>query len=285
MPQEKKLPRSGLVQQRFPAYAVNRAAETQRSAEKEEMKHLLICDNTKPEAVVELCRKHNCGIEAQAFFHYEALSNERLIAATREQVRDLPLIAMHGPFGDLNPGSFDPLIREVTARRIHAGLDAAAGIGAEHVVFHDGRVPAAGPATPWIKRSITFWKEVMGKASEGTHVYLENFLEDPDILQAIVDGVECPNLHANLDIGHAHCNSRISVVEWIVTLGNRIGYVHLHDNHGEQDEHLGFGKGTIPMLEVFRALEEHAPYAIWALEAEGDGIGESLAWLDKHDLI
>ena len=249
------------------------------------MKHLLICDDTKPESVLELCRKHNYGIEAQAFHHHEAVSNESLIAETREQIRDLPLIAMHGPFRDLNPGCVDPLIREVTARRIHAGLDTAAKIGAEHVVFHDGRVPAYGPASLWIKRSVTFWEEVMDKASERTHVYLENVLEEPNILQAIVDTIGHPNLHANLDIGHAHCNSDISVVEWIVTLGDRIGYVHLHDNHGEHDEHLGLGKGTIPMLEVFSALNEHAPDAIWALEAEGDGIEESLAWLDKHKLI
>jgi hypothetical protein len=76
------------------------------------MKHLLICDNTSPEKIVELCRSWQCGIEAQAFFHYEALSSESLIAETRGQIRDLPLIAMHGPFGDLNAGSFDPLIRE-----------------------------------------------------------------------------------------------------------------------------------------------------------------------------
>ena len=249
------------------------------------MKQLLICDNTCPEKVVELCLSRQFGIEVQAFFHYEALSNQSLIAKTKAQIRDLPCIAMHGPFGDLNPGSFDPLIREVAARRIQAGMDAAAEIGAQHVVFHTGRVPAAGPADPWIKRSITFWEEVMHRASEESHVYLENFLEEPDVLQAVIGGAGHPNLHANLDIGHAHCNSRISVVEWILSLGHRIRYVHLHDNHGEYDEHLGLGQGTIPMLEVFQALEEHAPDAIWALEAEGDGIETSLAWLDKHKLI
>ncbi len=109
--------------------------------------------------------------------------------------------------------------------------------------------------------------------------------EGPSVLCGILDQVNNPNLHANLDIGHAHCNSCTPVLQWIESLGNRIGYVHLHDNHGELDEHLGLGKGNIPMQDVCRTLEECSPDAIWAIEAEGDGILESLEWLDKHRIL
>ncbi len=249
------------------------------------MKHLLICGAPRSEVVLELCRKYSCGIEVQAFCHYEALTNTGLIDSTADQIKKLSPIAMHGPFGDLNPGSFDPLIREASAKRIQQGFDAASRIGAKHIVFHDGRVPGAGPATGWIERSSEFWRD-FAEANQGVHIHLENMLEEaPGILKGIIERTESPNLHANLDIGHAHCHSHTPVVDWIVGLGPKIGYVHLHDNHGEHDEHLGLGKGTIPMLEVFSALEEHAPDAIWALEAEGDGIEESLAWLDRHKLI
>ncbi len=75
------------------------------------------------------------------------------------------------------------------------------------------------------------------------------------------------------------------MLQWIKSLGNRIGYVHLHDNHGEHDEHLGLGEGNIPMQDVCQALEECSPDAIWAIEAEGDGILQSLEWLDKHEIL
>jgi len=55
--------------------------------------------------------------------------------------------------------------------------------------------------------------------------------------------------------------------------------VHIHDNHGETDEHLGLGKGNIPLEAVFSDLKKHSPDAIWALEAEGDGLLQSIRWL------
>ncbi|MBN1903150.1 sugar phosphate isomerase/epimerase, partial [Candidatus Sumerlaeota bacterium] len=224
--------------------------------------------------------------ELQAFYHFNALSDPRLISETAEMVKGLPLIAMHGPFGDLNPGSFDPLVRETAAKRIQQGFNAASHLGAKRIIFHDGRVPGAGPVAPWIERSVEFWKGFMKNISEDIHVYLENMLEEgPELLKDMLDQAECPNLHANLDVGHAHCHSRTSAVKWIMTLRDRIGYVHLHDNHGKHDEHLGLGKGNIPLEDVCHALEEYAPHAFWALEAEENGIDESIDWLERKGFL
>jgi sugar phosphate isomerase/epimerase len=35
----------------------------------------------------------------------------------------------------------------------------------------------------------------------------------------------------------------------IETFGGRLQHIHLHHNHGEQDEHLEVGKGTIQFAE------------------------------------
>lgn len=250
------------------------------------MKHLLLCDDTKPETVVDLCRQFSLGIEVQAFYHPKALTDSRLINETAKLISELSLIAMHGPFGDLNPGSFDPLVRETAQQRIQAGYEIASRLGAEHIVFHHGRVPKTNPEHSWIKTSASYWEFFMKQVPEDVHVYLENMLEQgPKVLSGILEQVSSPNLHANLDIGHAHCNSLTPVLQWIVSLSDRIRYVHLHDNHGENDEHLGLGQGNIPMNEVCHALEEYAPSAIWAIEAEGDGIKQSLEWLEENGFI
>ena len=247
------------------------------------MRSLLICDGTTPEEFVPLCHQRGIGIEVQAFYHPDALFDEGLLRKTLELVSGLPTVSLHGPFGDLNPGSFDSLVRETARQRIQQGLDVAMRLKAGHVVFHTGRVPGAGPEKSWIRRAIHFWESFMKQIPEDLNVYLENMLEEgPQILAGLVDGVGAPNLRANLDIGHAHCNSCTPVLDWIAALGERIGYVHMSDNHGVEDEHLGLGRGTIPMVAVCDALEEVSPEAIWAIEAEGSGVAGSLAWLDTH---
>lgn len=50
-----------------------------------------------------------------------------------------------------------------------------------------------------------------------------------------VDVVNDHRLKICLDVGHAHCNSKMEVEDWIRTLGDRIYYFHLHNNHGKQD--------------------------------------------------
>ena len=53
------------------------------------MKWLLICDDTKPESVIDLCRQSALGIEVQAFYHYKALADGSLIDETAEMVKGL----------------------------------------------------------------------------------------------------------------------------------------------------------------------------------------------------
>ena len=75
-------------------------------------------------------------------------------------------------------------------------------------------------------------------------IHLENMLEhDPAILLDVVAGIGHPAVDVCLDIGHVQANARVPVLRWIEVLGNNIGYVHLHDNHGAEDEHLGLGCG------------------------------------------
>ncbi len=250
------------------------------------MKHLLICDDTRPEAVVDLCREGGFGIEVQAFYRPAALTDATLVTKTADLIGDLPVVSMHGPFGDLNTGSFDPLVRETARQRIQQGYDIASPLGAKHIVYHHGRVPRTNPEGSWIRNSVGFWDAFMAQVPHDVHVYLENMLEEgPSVLRGILEPLDCPNLSANLDIGHAHCNSQTPVVQWITSLRDRIGYVHLHDNNGEHDEHLGLGEGNIPLDEVCGALQEYAPHAMWAIEAEGNGVQQSIEWLDVHGFM
>jgi len=61
--------------------------------------------------------------------------------------------------------------------------------------------------------------------------------------------------------------------------------VHLHQNHGSEDEHLGLRKGNMPMAAVLNALGEYAPDAVWALECNLDEMEESIEFLQENQWI
>lgn len=95
---------------------------------------------------------------------------------------------------------------------------------------------------------------------------MENVLdEDWRLLLDVYKQVEHPNFKLCLDMGHAHCYSEISVLEWAQELAPYIGHVHVHDNAGDRDAHLGLGKGTLPYQEVLRILP-NSEKRTWTIE-------------------
>ena len=140
-----------------------------------------------------------------------------------------------------------------------------AALDIPRIILHHGYVPHTSYPTGWLKRITQFWKELLADLPGEMQFHLENHLEhDPQLISNVIDSIGDSRVTVCLDIGHAHCHGRIPVEEWPQRLGARIGYVHLHDNHGESDEHLAFGEGTLDVAAVLTALEEYCPDAIWA---------------------
>jgi len=69
----------------------------------------------------------------------------------------------------------------------------------------------------------------------------------------LVDGIGQPSVVCALDTGHANVNGGIQPC--IKAFGPRLRHIHLHDNHGEKDEHLEVGKGAIRFAEFSRFLQ------------------------------
>jgi sugar phosphate isomerase/epimerase len=241
------------------------------------VKAFLLCDSTNPQSVVPRCHAESFGIEIQAFYHPTALEDRDLIGATAAAIAGIAPLSVHGPFGDLCPGSFDPRVRDLARSRFEQARDIAVRLNAQHLVLHHCYVPHTTPPSGWLPRSTEFWCAFLDGVPPGISVHLENLLElDTELIAAVIDAIDRPNLDIALDIGHSHCRSHLSVVEWIEALGDRIGYVHLHDNCGQEDEHLALGEGTIPVCDVISSLEGNTPGAVWALEVASDGVDPSL---------
>ncbi len=136
-------------------------------------------------------------------------------------------------------------------------IDALAPVGTR--VFNVHFLQARSAPTVSTEAKIS-WLADLAKAatSRGVVVTVENLDETPQELRKVLDAV--PDLQYCLDIGHAHLDKREDGGRtYLEALGDRLGLVHMHDNHGghgkEGDEHLPFGQGTIDLERDVRALK------------------------------
>lgn len=181
------------------------------------------------------------------------------------------LCTIHGPFLDLNPGSSDSKIRRVSQERYQELLNLVVPLDPKVVVFHAAFAPLfyGDMLEPWLERSVETWTcvaEIAEKAK--TKIALENILDQtPAIIREILLKVDSPSLGMCFDVGHFHIFSQVPLSEWIMTLGSRIFELHLHDNHGQSDEHLALGEGNIDIQGLFTLIQEQELSPALTIEA------------------
>ena len=99
----------------------------------------------------------------------------------------------------------------------------------------------------------------------GVNLLLENIQNDvtkPEHLLEVVRVGHFKDIGVCFDIGHANLNDGVAVS--LAELKPIIGSTHLHDNHGEKDEHLWPGEGKIewePALDELKTAPR-APAAV-----------------------
>lgn len=249
------------------------------------MKSIHVCDECRIDEFAPVCVQRGLGIEVQSFYDPAYIERQPdAIEIHRQAIAPVASRSFHGPFGDLCPGSFDSLVRHLARRRIDESLAVARKLDIPDIVLHHGYYPGTSRPSSWIKRSTVFWKELLADTPKSMRIHLENLFErDTSMLSDLIDAVGDDRLDVCLDVGHAHCHSRLTTVEWVEQLGNKIGYLHLHSNNGESDEHLALGEGTVDMEAVCHALEEYATNAIWGIEVSHEFMIMSLDWLERHN--
>ena len=243
---------------------------------------LILCYDCEIEKTSALCTKHGLGIEIQSFYHPDNYSDEN-IALHKTFLSKINLRSIHGPYGDLCPGSFDNLLREVARKRFIQASKVATDLGINNMILHNGYVPNTSYIKNYVKRAVIFWKELLAEIDSGLSIYIENHLEnDPAIMMDIVDEIANNRFGINIDIGHINFSSKMSVVDWIRKCNKRIKYFHLHDNNGTRDEHVAFGKGNIPFNDVFHAIKEYCDNPLMAIETQSDQLEESILWINEY---
>ena len=105
-----------------------------------------------------------------------------------------------------------------------------------------------------LKEIVKFGRDI------GIEIMLENMpdrgeVRDFEDFKYIIDRV--PGLKVHLDIGHAFINGGMNSVEnYIKTFSGKLYHIHIHDNHGSEDEHLPLGSASIDYKKIIVMLKK-----------------------------
>ncbi len=214
--------------------------------------------------------------------------------------------SIHLPFVNIRPGSKDSK-RIIEARdRLREAAELAASYEAEHLIGHPefrphhdsiGAEQKGGSTAPkkeefhtpsesWLENSVNIWQEVLATANN-SKLYLENTADSsPEPVRALVAALP-PRAGICFDLGHwfyaAEGHALKNLPHWLESYAPRLGHLHLHDNHGFSDEHLGMGDGLIDFDEFFNLLKEKGLKPTFTLEAHTlTALKQSLSYLKKH---
>ena len=183
---------------------------------------------------------------------------------------------VHGLVTDVNVASVHPELRRASVEIHGRAIEAAAAAGAELYVLHPGYA-AWSACRPRALRALGDSLQELAQTADdsGITVAVEN-MPKSDWLFFHRPGLNLRGMGLVLDVGHA--NTTGTLPEFLEC--RELAHVHLHDNFGENDEHLPLGKGGIDFEPIFRTIEERGITAVLEQKTEQEVL-ESLEMLNR----
>lgn len=160
--------------------------------------------------------------------------------------------AAHAPFTDVNLASPNVLTRRAVMKRLSASLGYADRLESKVWILHPGSKSPLDyffPEESW-KIGVQSIRELAKEAeNRGITVALENqtdaryhHLTTVEDFKRFYEDIEC-EVKVTLDVGHAHLFRQVG--KFLESLHDKIAHIHVSDNLGNRDEHLGIGSGTV----------------------------------------
>jgi len=236
--------------------------------------YLFISKKLTPELLGQIAEAGFQGVEifcTRSHFEYTLKPEIRTIAGALE-AHHLELVSLHAPtsrdMSAMREGGTPLSICEVErVRRVEAMdefkrvIDVADDLPYSRLILHmGGSRETAEPR----KRDAAFSSLehlILHARHAGVTLCVENTLSemgDPTYLRAFVDETRLNGLRFNFDIGHAYLAelpAEERIEKSFAPLRDFVSSVHLHDNHGEKDEHLRPYDGSIDWPNGIKTLQ------------------------------
>lgn len=239
--------------------------------------YLFISRKLTPELVAQI---HEGGFQALEIFcsraHFDYASKSEVCAlAAMLEARQMKLDSLHAPTSKDSSAtreSGQPLsLCEVEkVRRIEAmdefkrAIDVSEDLPFGRMVLHMGGSRETADPRKRDAAFSTLEHLVLHAHHAGVTLAVENTTSEmgqPDYLRAFVDETRLTGLRFNFDIGHANLADGAPedrLERSFTPLRDLVVSMHLHDNHGEKDEHLPPYDGSIDWARAI-ALLKSAP--------------------------
>jgi len=240
--------------------------------------YLFISRRLTPELLGEIREGGFSALEifcSRAHFDYGTRQEVRALAASLE-ANQLNLNSLHAPTSkdaSATRESGTPLsICEVEkVRRIEAmdelkrAIDVSEDLPFSRMVLHMGGSRETADPRKRDAAFSTLEHLVLHAHHAGVTLAVENTtseMGDPAYLRAFVDETRLTGLRFNFDIGHAHLAdgpAEERLEKSLRPMRDLTISMHLHDNHGEKDEHLAPYEGTIEWSTAIPLLKSASP--------------------------
>ena len=173
--------------------------------------------------------------------------------------------SVHAPFADVNIASPSKLMLRAAFKRLEKSIINASALDAQVWVFHPGiktGISIFYPGMDWLQnlKSARLLSKIAG--DHGLRIAIENVPEPYPFVMKNVDDFTRFYEEVNedvglaLDVGHANLNGQIEL--FLKTFSDKIVHMHVSDNAGESDQHLGIGYGKIYWKKFAETLKEIA---------------------------
>ena len=219
--------------------------------------YLFVSRKLTPELLGQISEAKFLGVEifcSRSHFEYAAKTEVRAMAGALE-ANKLQLVSLHGPTSRdtsaMRESGIPLSICEVErVRRIEAMdelkrvIDVADDLPYARLILHMGGSRETADPRKRDAAFSTLEHLVLHAHHAGVTICVENTtseMGDPAYLRAFVDETRLTGLRFNFDIGHAHLADgpqEERIEKSFAPLRDLVASVHLHDNHGDKDEHL-----------------------------------------------
>src|SRR6267142_2650383 len=236
--------------------------------------YLFISRKLTPELLEQIAGAGFQGIEifcTRSHFEYSIKTEIQAMADALER-NHLELASLHAPTSrDVSAmrESGTPLsICEVErVRRIEAMdelkrvIDVAEDLPYSRLIFHMGSARETADPRKRDAAFSTLEHLILHAHHAGVAICIENTtsdMGDPTYLRAFVDETRLTGLRFNFDIGHAHLADgpeEDRIEKSFAPLRELVSSVHVHDNHGDKDEHLPPFDGSIDWAGAIKTLQ------------------------------
>jgi sugar phosphate isomerase/epimerase len=193
---------------------------------------------------------------------------------TKKRVAKLNAIAkskgirytVHAPFADINIASPSKPILNASIKRLEQSMECANALNAQLWVFHPGvktGISMFYPNEDW-KQNIKGIRELHETAEKyGLNTAIENLperygflMKQPEDFQKFYKETGLNDVGITLDVGHANLEGQTE--NFLRKLPDKVVHMHVSDNMGKDDQHLGIGYGKIDWQQIATTLHEIA---------------------------